>query len=86
MVEAGGRRFRVVEMEGELVAHSTVCPHRGGPLEDGIIEDGCIRCPWHGYRFDVCTGRNLDGHALELPRAPRLEIEGRSGEAYVSWV
>lgn len=33
-----------------------VCPHRGGPLGQGIIEDGKIICPWHAWAFDVKTG------------------------------
>jgi nitrite reductase (NADH) small subunit len=33
-----------------------VCPHEGGPLGEGIVEDGKVVCPWHGYPFDVHTG------------------------------
>lgn len=35
---------------------NNVCPHRGGPLGQGIIEDGKIICPWHAWAFDVKTG------------------------------
>lgn len=76
-VEVGGRSFRVVEVAGELLAHSTVCPHRLGPLGDIPIEDGCVRCPWHGYRFDVRTGRSSDGRRLRLAPAPRMVRDGR---------
>ena len=74
-VELGGRRFRVVELQGELVAHATRCPHRFGPLEDAPIEDDCsLRCPWHGYRFDARTGASLDGRRLALPLA-RVDVD-----------
>jgi nitrite reductase/ring-hydroxylating ferredoxin subunit len=43
-----------------------------------VEEDGCLRCPWHGYRFDVRTGENLAGKRLRLPPAPRVEIDGDS--------
>jgi hypothetical protein len=58
--------MREVEVNGTRVRHATVCPHLGGPLDDAPVEDGCIRCPWHGYRFDLRTGRSADGRALRL--------------------
>ena len=56
-------------IDGRPVWHATVCPHMGGPLEDAPIVDGCITCPWHGYRFDVHTGHGID-NALRLPCPP----------------
>ncbi len=79
-VELGGRDFRVVELAGELLAHATVCPHRLGPLQDAALEDGCLRCPWHGYRFDLRTGRSADGRRLRLAPAPRVVIDPESSE------
>jgi len=75
LVEMGGRTYRVVEIERALVAHATVCPHMLGPLEDAPVEGSCVRCPWHGYRFDVRTGRHADGERLRLAPAPRVEID-----------
>jgi hypothetical protein len=54
-------RTRAVDVAGTCVRFSTVCPHLGGPLDDAPVEDGCVTCPWHGYRFDVRTGRRVDG-------------------------
>ncbi len=70
-----GRPFRLVELEGVLVAHSTVCPHWLGPLGDAAIVDGAVRCPWHGYLFDVATGRCTTKPGLALDRAPGIHIE-----------
>jgi nitrite reductase/ring-hydroxylating ferredoxin subunit len=78
-VEFGGERWRVVEVEGRLFAHSTRCPHWLGPLEQAPLEDGCVRCPWHGYRFDVRSGASRDGRRLRLPPAPSVRVEA-SGE------
>ena len=61
--------WREVELDGRTVRFLPVCPHLGGPLEHASIEDGCITCPWHGYRFDLRTGRNVDGRALRLRTA-----------------
>ena len=78
VVESRGRSYRVVELDGELVAHATVCPHRLGPLDACGIEDGALRCPWHGYRFDARTGESRDGRRLRLPPAPRVAIDAGS--------
>lgn len=78
MVEVGGERFRIVEVEGELVVHAATCPHWLGPLDDAEVVDGCIRCPWHAYVFDVRTGESRDGRGLTLATPPRLVlIEGQ---------
>ncbi len=37
------------------------CPHQGGPLGEGSIENGWLRCPWHGYDYDPLTGRSPEG-------------------------
>jgi nitrite reductase/ring-hydroxylating ferredoxin subunit len=84
VVESGGRSYRVVELDGELVAHATVCPHKLGPLEECAIEDGALRCPWHGYRFDVRTGQSRDGRRLRLPAAPRVEV-GPDADVQLTW-
>jgi nitrite reductase/ring-hydroxylating ferredoxin subunit len=79
-IELAGRGFRVVELDGELLVHATECPHRRGPLEAAAVEDGCLRCPWHGYRFDLRTGLSADGRRLRLAPAPRVVIEPESSE------
>jgi nitrite reductase/ring-hydroxylating ferredoxin subunit len=80
LLKLGGRGFRVVEIEGELFAYAAECPHRRGPLEDAALEAGCVRCPWHGYRFDVRTGRSADGRRLRLAPAPRVVVDPESSE------
>lgn len=57
---------RVVDVNGEPCVIAARCPHRLGPLDDAPVVDGVIQCPWHGYRFDVRTGANLDGLRLRL--------------------
>ncbi|MGI9592335.1 MAG: Rieske 2Fe-2S domain-containing protein [Myxococcota bacterium] len=71
----GGRRFRVVEDQGELLAHATVCPHRLGPLEESAVQGGRVRCPWHGYSFDLRSGRCPEDPRLALRQAPRVEVD-----------
>lgn len=76
VVEFGGHRF-VLALRGDRpVVFAAECPHWRGPLEDCAIEgDGSVVCPWHGYRFDVETGRSSDGRGLKLRPAPRIELD-----------
>lgn len=78
-----GRPFRIVEEAGAFLAHSAVCPHWLGPLDECAIVDGTIVCPWHGYAFDVETGESADGRRMRLARAPQLRIEAASGEVWL---
>jgi nitrite reductase (NADH) small subunit len=51
-----GRALCVAHVNGAIAVLDGVCPHEGGPLGEGIIEDGRVVCPWHGYGFDPRTG------------------------------
>ena len=42
--------------EGQYGALDNKCPHQGGPLGEGSIENGLLRCPWHGWDYDPLTG------------------------------
>lgn len=55
-VAAVGRVFCVGRVDGELVVMDNVCPHRGGPLGQGLIENGHVVCPWHAWAFSAKTG------------------------------
>lgn len=47
----------LIYREGDaFFAVTASCPHLGGPLEQGTIEEGCISCPWHKWRFDLKSG------------------------------
>jgi nitrite reductase/ring-hydroxylating ferredoxin subunit len=73
-VDLGGQEFRVVMLGDAVVAHATVCPHSLGPLGDTAVEDGQISCPWHGYRFDLPSGR-CSGRGLRVPVVePTLDV------------
>jgi nitrite reductase/ring-hydroxylating ferredoxin subunit len=80
LVEFAGQPFRIVAVAGELLAHSTICPHWLGPLDTVPVDDfGCVRCPWHGYTFDVRTGQSVDGRGLRLSMAPQVVVDSVSG-------
>ena len=43
--------------QGRYGALDNKCPHQGGPLGEGSIENGLLRCPWHGWDYDPITGK-----------------------------
>ena len=58
----GGRRIAVFHgRDGALHATQADCPHRGGPLADGLVGGGVLICPLHERRFDLATGLSQDG-------------------------
>jgi nitrite reductase/ring-hydroxylating ferredoxin subunit len=67
-VSVGGERIAVVRKDGALWAISNVCPHQNGPLGEGVVRDGYLECPWHGYQFDPCTGLGPPGFTDSVPR------------------
>ena len=61
VIEVDGERVALFNIDGEYHALDNVCPHQGGPLGKGRVEDNCVYCPWHGWQFDVETGEHVQG-------------------------
>jgi thiamine pyrophosphate-dependent acetolactate synthase large subunit-like protein/nitrite reductase/ring-hydroxylating ferredoxin subunit len=55
-VTIGHHTLAVTNHEGNYGCLDNHCPHQGGPLGEGSIENGKLRCPWHGYDYDPTTG------------------------------
>lgn len=84
-IEERGRRFRIVEVDGQLLAHATVCPHTLGPLGTATVTDGIIECPWHGFRFDVATGKCVSGHQCSLAPAFSIAVDAVNSDVIIEW-
>jgi nitrite reductase/ring-hydroxylating ferredoxin subunit len=69
------------EATGHVCAIANTCTHLGGPLDEGKREGDTVTCPWHGSRFDLCSGEVLDGPAV-YPE-PRFEARVRAGKVEV---
>ncbi len=55
-----GKAICVANVEGAICVLDGTCPHEGGPLGEGTVEDGRVVCPWHAIAFDVHTGAAQD--------------------------
>jgi len=51
IVSFGGERIAIFKYDNKISAISNVCKHQNGPLGEGMIIDGCVTCPWHGYQY-----------------------------------
>ena len=60
LTSAAGHSIALIRIDGVVRAFENKCPHLGLSLARGKIEDGAITCPWHGSRYDICSGKNLD--------------------------
>ncbi|MFQ5651129.1 MAG: Rieske (2Fe-2S) protein [bacterium] len=57
----------IFKVNGEFFAVDNLCPHRQAALSTGEVADGVVTCPWHGARFDLKTGKGLEGpHQADL--------------------
>jgi len=61
-VTAAHKGICLTHFEGKFSALDNKCPHQGGPLGEGSIENGLLRCPWHGWDFHPCTGLPPGGY------------------------
>jgi len=63
-VTAGRHTLALTHFDGQYAALSNRCPHQGGPLGEGTIEKGMLRCPWHGYDYCPLTGESPFGDSV----------------------
>jgi nitrite reductase/ring-hydroxylating ferredoxin subunit len=59
-VDAGGKKIAIFNAGGKLFAIDNTCLHRGGPLAEGDLDGTVVTCPWHGWEYDITSGRSLD--------------------------
>jgi nitrite reductase/ring-hydroxylating ferredoxin subunit len=69
-------------IDDAIYAVDDVCPHLGGPLHDGTVEqdEKLVTCPLHGWRFSLCDGTMHPGRR----RIATFDVEVRDGDVYVS--
>jgi 3-phenylpropionate/trans-cinnamate dioxygenase ferredoxin subunit len=82
LAEIDGRAIAVFNVDGRFYAIDDVCTHDGGPLAEGEFQGCEVRCPRHGARFDVRTGKALCFPAFEPVATHRVELRG--GDVYVA--
>jgi nitrite reductase/ring-hydroxylating ferredoxin subunit len=69
-VEVEGQPILIANVEGEIHAVTNRCGDTPLPLQFGTLDGAELRCSWHGCRYDVRTGKRLDGGAEHLAVLP----------------
>ena len=75
LVRAGEVELILFRVGDSYRAYRNVCPHANAPLHTGRVANGTLRCPWHGWEFDLSTGRHVLQPACTLDAYP-VEVEG----------
>jgi nitrite reductase/ring-hydroxylating ferredoxin subunit len=70
------RRLLVANVEGRFYALDDVCGHQRVPLSSGTLEGCIVECPLHFARYDVRTGKLLDGPVAENVEIYEVKVEG----------
>ena len=79
-IDVDGKALAVANIGGTFHAIDNTCIHRGGPLGDGPLEGKIVTCPWHGWQYDVTTGKVAQNTSVGVACYP---VELRAGEIYV---
>jgi len=79
-VQLGGKAVALANVGGTFYAINGTCLHRGGPLGQGLVEGTVVTCPWHGWQYDVTTGKTVMNPNAGVAC---LRTEVRGDEVYV---
>lgn len=74
-LQLDGKTVAVANVDGKLFAINNVCLHRGGPLGEGELAGKIVTCPWHGWQYDVTSGKTLHNPAACVETYP-VELRG----------
>ncbi|MBL4787868.1 MAG: Rieske 2Fe-2S domain-containing protein [Kordiimonadaceae bacterium] len=80
VTKVAGRQLALFQTAGGLYAVNNRCPHEGYPLVEGTLKDDCVlACNWHGWSFDLKTGKTIIGR----DPVKTYPVERRSGRVFV---
>lgn len=77
LVRVNDLDIAIFNVGGQYYASGAVCPHEGGPLEEGTLDGEVVICPWHGFDFDLKTGACLVDSDLSVTIYP-VKVEGNA--------
>jgi nitrite reductase (NADH) small subunit len=63
-IQVAGKAVALANVDGKFFAINNTCLHRGGPLGEGSLQGKTVTCPWHGWEYDVTTGKLLQNPSM----------------------
>lgn len=81
-VEVAGNLIALFNLGGEYYALDNTCPHRGGPLSEGRLDETArtVQCPWHGWMFNCVTGVSPN---IPVARVQKFDVKVEGDEILV---
>jgi nitrite reductase (NADH) small subunit len=73
--QVAGKALALANVAGKFFAINNTCLHRGGPLGQGSLQGSIVTCPWHGWEYDVTTGKLLQNPSMGVACYP-TEVRG----------
>ena len=70
-----GKTLAISNVGGKVCAMNSVCLHRGGPLAEGEVAGDVVTCPWHGWQYNVCSGKLVTNPTVGVETYP-VEVRG----------
>src|SRR5579875_17161 len=86
--QVNGKAVAIANVGGKVFAINSICLHHGGPLGEGDLEGSVVSCPWHGWQYDVTTGKlvqqpetGVECYAIEL-RGEDVYVDVGEGRSF----
>jgi nitrite reductase (NADH) small subunit len=70
-----GKTVAIANVDGKFSVINNVCLHRGGPLGEGELKGQIVTCPWHGWQYDVTSGKLVTNPTVGVETYP-VELRG----------
>ncbi|MFQ5790467.1 MAG: Rieske (2Fe-2S) protein [Acidobacteriota bacterium] len=77
VADANGKTIALYNVDGTFYATDNTCLHQGGPLGEGALRGTTVTCPWHGWQYDVTSGKSLFNPSMGVAVFP-VNVEGDS--------
>lgn len=79
-LQLDGKVIALANVGGKLYAVNNVCLHRGGPVGQGELSGQVVTCPWHGWQYDVTSGKLVTNPSVGVET---YAVEIRGDDIYV---
>ncbi len=84
-VNVDGLPIALANVEGTIYAFGDSCRHQGGSLSSGVLIEETVTCPWHGWTYNVRTGKSIvPPIGLRIPTYP-VRIEDDTIYITIDW-
>lgn len=77
-VDVNGKKYLLANVDGTYYVADDMCTHEDASLSTGNLTDNLVKCPLHGSRFDLFTGKVLDDPAEDNLKIYRVKVEGEN--------